>query len=77
MTDSGGIQEKACILGVPCVTLRDNIERPETIEAGASPENILKCSRMMLDKKSNWQNPFGDGKAGERIVSIITGGFNG
>jgi UDP-N-acetylglucosamine 2-epimerase (non-hydrolysing) len=77
LTDSGGVQEESCTLGVPCVTLRDNTERPETIEvganvlAGASPEKILKCSKAMLGKKNNWENPFGDGKAAEKIVDII------
>jgi len=80
LTDSGGVQEEACILGVPCVTLRDNTERPETLEvganilAGASPEKILECSKIMLGRENNWENPFGDGKAGEKIVKILTEG---
>jgi UDP-N-acetylglucosamine 2-epimerase (non-hydrolysing) len=83
LTDSGGVQEEACIIGVPCVTLRDNTERPETLEVGAnilagtSSERILECVQTMLGKKKDWQNPFGDGKAGERIAGIITGGFDG
>lgn len=76
-TDSGGVQEEACILGVPCVTLRDNTERPETIEvgsnilAGASSNRILECTELMLNRKNNWENPFGDGTAGRRIVKIL------
>lgn len=78
-TDSGGIQEEACILRVPCVTLRDNTERPETIEigsnilAGASPDKILEYTKIMLKRENNWANPFGDGKAGKRIVDILGG----
>ena len=76
-TDSGGIQEEACILGVPCVTLRYNTERPETLDVGANvlagtePKEIVEKTRYMLGRKVDWENPFGDGRAGERIVQII------
>jgi UDP-N-acetylglucosamine 2-epimerase (non-hydrolysing) len=83
LTDSGGVQEEACILKVPCVTLRNNTERPETIEvganilAGASSDKIIDCVSFMLSRENNWTNPFGDGKAGERIVNIIVGDEHG
>jgi UDP-N-acetylglucosamine 2-epimerase (non-hydrolysing) len=78
LTDSGGVQEEACILRVPCVTLRDNTERPETVEAGANilagatAERIIEGTITMLDREKDWANPFGDGHAAERIINIIT-----
>jgi UDP-N-acetylglucosamine 2-epimerase (non-hydrolysing) len=77
LTDSGGVQEEACILGVPCVTLRYNTERPETVEVGANalagtdPAEIVKKADLMLNKHLGWKNPFGDGKAGEKIVKVL------
>lgn len=80
MTDSGGIQEEACILNVPCVTLRDNTERPETIEyginilGGTEPQKIMDAAKYMLTKNirlNKWENPFGDGKAAKRIIDCL------
>lgn len=76
LTDSGGVQEEACILQVPCVTLRENTERPETVDAGgnllagSNPDLIYTAAEKMVSSSRNWVNPYGDGTAGEKIERI-------
>jgi len=76
-TDSGGVQEEACILKVPCVTLRDNTERPETVEVGSNvlvgtdSDRILECTKKMVNREKSWKNPFGDGNVGRKIVEVL------
>lgn len=78
-TDSGGVQEESCILGTPCITIRTSTERPETVKVGANRvvgvdgKNIRKeiCHVMETKCDKKWKNPFGDGKASNRIIDII------
>ncbi len=78
LTDSGGVQEEACILGVPCVTIRDSTERPETVTVGANEivdpvaGNIAESVDRMVQKSGQWENPFGDGDASKQILQTIT-----
>ena len=83
LTDSGGLQEETTALGVPCVTIRENTERPATIEigsnvlAGTTREGIINAYRESLHKKPRAAiPPKWDGHAAERIWSILTGSIS-
>ena len=79
LTDSGGIQEETTILGIPCVTIRENTERPITVKmgtniiAGTKKENIVNAAFSQLNKRNNATNPIPlwDGQAAKRIVKIL------
>lgn len=77
LTDSGGVQEEACVLGIPCVILRECTERPEAMHVGAAclgsldAESIVAAARELRDAPRDWPNPFGNGTAGQQIVSLV------
>ena len=80
ITDSGGITEETTVMGIPCMTLRDNTERPETVKIGTNeligtdPKAIKPAMEMLF--AGNWKKGYipekWDGKTAERIVSILT-----
>jgi UDP-N-acetylglucosamine 2-epimerase (non-hydrolysing) len=83
LTDSGGVQEEAPSLGKPVLVMRNTTERPEAVEAGTvklvgtdvtkivESVNTLLSDERTYDKMAQAHNPYGDGKAGERIVEIM------
>ncbi len=79
ITDSGGIQEETTFLGIPCITLRENTERPVTVTegtnylTGTNPHKLLTTVNAILagQKKNSSIPQFWDGKAGDRIIEII------
>ena len=83
LTDSGGIQEEAPALGKPVLVLRDTTERPEAVDAGTvklvgtAYDDVLRETSLLLDDSKYYQsmaeaaNPYGDGRAGERIIRKI------
>lgn len=83
ITDSGGVQEEAPSLGKPVLVMRDTTERPEAVEAGTvklvgtDKETIIKEAQKLLDDKNEYEkmskahNPYGDGKACEKIVEFL------
>jgi UDP-N-acetylglucosamine 2-epimerase (non-hydrolysing) len=84
LTDSGGIQEEAPSLGKPVLVMREVTERSEAVEAGTArlvgpkKEKIIQGAQKLLDdpdeyrRMANRKNPYGDGRASERIVEILT-----
>mgnify|MGYP000639808259 CR=1 FL=1 len=80
LTDSGGLQEETTALGVPCITIRENTERPITVDEGSNvlvgtnPTRIIDETRKILSNqgKSCRRPKLWDGKAAERIVAIMT-----
>ena len=81
MTDSGGIQEEAPTFATPVLVLREVTERPEGVDAGVAtlvgtdPDRILQAAAKVLDHRRSdgrASNPYGDGRAGERIADILS-----
>ena len=76
-SDSGGIQEEACIMKIPLITIRNSTERPETLKIGCnilskiSQKNIYLNAIKIIKRKINWRNPYGDGKASQKLYYII------
>jgi UDP-N-acetylglucosamine 2-epimerase (non-hydrolysing) len=79
LTDSGGIQEETSVLGIPCLTLRENTERPITVTQGTNkivgtdPEKIVAAAMAALNErlKANISIPLWDGHTAERIVAAL------
>ena len=79
ITDSGTVQEEACILQVPCVVARRSTERPETIEvggcvlAGTEPHDIVRAAESVIGVERTWQHNLGDARTSQRIVDHLVG----
>ena len=88
MTDSGGLQEEAITLNIPCITLRYNTERPETVKAGGNllvgtdkkmivdAYNRISQDSTLYQKMKNAENPYGDGQSSKNILKAVTANYD-
>lgn len=89
LTDSGGLQEEALALGIPCLVMRKETERPEGIETGGARlvgtdrRKIVGWAKWLMENEEEWMNmaaapnPYGDGQASDRIVNVIRATLSG
>lgn len=77
ITDSGGLQEEACILGVPTITIRENTERPETVKIGANilvgheGKFIIEAFKNQIEHQKKWVQPYGENVV-HKIMKILS-----
>lgn len=77
VTDSGTVQEDACIFRVPCVTMRISTERSETIEVGSSiaagvyAPHIVDAVHKMVNRKTTWKNPYGKPDFSKKMIKVL------
>jgi len=77
VTDSGTVQEDSCIFKVPCVTIRISTERTETVQvgsnivAGLNRKHIVEAVDKMVNRKTNWRNPYGKPESAKKTIKIL------